>query len=275
MARMVSNLTKIGLIVIVCSFLFGVIAQSLNLPFLTEEHFQSGLSDQIPIDGSYIDIPLIEGISHPFSFQIIVEWYFHSPSGSEFSVSSSIIITKAGQVMGTIPGTINDNNWVSSDDYLQRHYITVPSKYGSSSFSLFARVQGQPASQEAVNDLYLEDIRVKMTYIIFYMIISPLLFLAGIALVIAGYIIGRKQRAKKPVDVKWEPTLKWRGESPITGETKAPKMAIKTTPQPKKKVKKVVKKASPIAGDTKTCKFCGKSVQRSAFFCPHCYGKLS
>jgi hypothetical protein len=75
------------LIVIVCSFLFGVIAQSLNLPFLTEEHFQSGLSDQIPIDGSYIDIPLIEGISHPFSFQIIVEWYFHSPSGSEFSVS--------------------------------------------------------------------------------------------------------------------------------------------------------------------------------------------
>ncbi|MHA2307537.1 MAG: hypothetical protein ACXACU_19325, partial [Candidatus Hodarchaeales archaeon] len=163
---MVSNLTKIGLIVIVCSFLFGVIAQSLNLPFLT---------------GSYIDIPLIEGISHPFSFQIIVEWYFHSPSGSEFSVSSSIIISKAGQVIGTIPGTINDNNWVSSDDYLQRHYITVPSKYGSSSFSLFSRLQSQPVSQEAVNDLYLEDIRVKMTYIIFYMIISPLLFLAGIA----------------------------------------------------------------------------------------------
>ncbi len=104
---------------------------------------------------------------------------------------------------------------------------------------------------------------------------STLIFYAGAALVITGYIINRKQKIKKPTDVKWEPTLKWRGETPITGETKAPKMAIKTTPQPKKKVKKVVKKASPKAGDTKDCKYCGKSVQRSAFFCPHCYGKLN
>lgn len=273
--KMVHNLTKIGLVVIVASFLFGFVSSSLNFPFLSEERFQGGTSDQIPIDGSYIDIPLIEDFSHPFTFAMIVEWYFDSPSDSDCTVTSSIIISKGGEVIGTLPGTSHESWFASSDELLHRYHFTVPSKYGSSSFSLYARVQARPESQEAVNDFYIENIRVKMTYLIFITTIPGILFFAGIALVIAGFIINRKQKAKRPVDVKWEPTLKWRGESPIAGETKAPKMVIKSTPQPKKKVQKVVRKAAPKAGDTKACKYCGKSVPRSSFFCPHCYGKLS
>ncbi|UCG02190.1 MAG: zinc ribbon domain-containing protein [Candidatus Heimdallarchaeota archaeon] len=114
--------------------------------------------------------------------------------------------------------------------------------------------------------------RVDITYTLFAQIIPALLAIAGLVVTIVGVVTSRRPSVPKAKAAPggWEPTLQWGGGA----AAKQPKMAIKSTTAQPKKVKKVVKKAAPAGGAQQPCKFCGKPVPASAYFCPHCYGKL-
>ena len=110
--------------------------------------------------------------------------------------------------------------------------------------------------------------------------LPALITIIGLVVTVLGFTVLKggpavpKRKAVAPGG--WEPTLQWGGGAAGTGgtETKRPRMAIKSAKSPKTTKKKVVRKAVPAGGATQSCKFCGKSVPASAFFCPNCYGKL-
>ena len=275
---MVSNITKVGLIVIGLSFIIGISVQVIPLPFLSETHTNTTPSDVIPVDGSYIDIPVIEGKQHPFFMQITIELIIKAPSsGDYYQTSSQIIYSNSKGINGTVPYT--DGSWGMSgnEDLHITHSFMIGSKYSSSKFSLYARIQGDPVT-DGTNDFYVESVNVKIFYLMLIIILPIICFILGIVLVVAGLIAGKIRPSKKPkikpVDARWEPSLQWGGSGESDGTVKTPKMAIKAPVKKKVKTKKVVKKAVPKGDPQRACKFCGKSVPRSAFFCPHCYGKL-
>jgi len=275
---MVSNITKVGFIVIVLSFIIGISVLVLPLPFFSETHTNTTPSEVIPVDGSYIDIPIIEGKQHPFFMQISIELIIKAPSsGDYYHTSGQIIYSNSKGINGSVPYT--DGSWgVSGNEDLHiSHTFVIASKYSSTSFSLYARFQGDPVT-DGTNDFYVESVNVKINYLMLMSVLPFLCFILGIVLVIAGIIAGKIRPSKKPiiktVDVGWEPSLQWRGSGGGEDAAKAPKMAIKAPVKKKVKTKKVVKKAVPKGDLQRGCKFCGKPVSRSAFFCPHCYGKL-
>jgi len=124
--------------------------------------------------------------------------------------------------------------------------------------------------------------RVDIVYTIFGVAIPGLLMLTGGILTVVSFVKGKKStpKIKKRVEPGgWEPTLQWSGGSGTSGSKsksgkKKPKMAISSTKGKKGKKTKIAKTAAPQGGAQVGCKFCGKQVMRSAFFCPHCYGKL-
>jgi len=131
-----------------------------------------------------------------------------------------------------------------------------------------------------IDDLTIGNRSVKTIYSLTSTIFPLILALIGIVVIIVGFIVSRGKpsttKRKKQVTTPggWEPTLQWGGGSAKTGTTKAkkPRMAIKSTKTSVKTNKKVVQ--GPTGGAQASCKFCGKNVPSSAFFCPHCYGKL-
>jgi len=275
---MVSNITKVGLIVIVLSFIIGISVMILPLPFLSETHTNTTPSDVIPVDGSYIDIPVIEGKQHPFPMQINIELVIKAPSsGDYYQTSSQIIYSNSQGINGTVPYTESSWGQSGNDDLHISHYFMIASKYSSTSFSLYARIQGDPVT-DGTNDFYVESVNVKINYVVLMTILPLICLILGIVLVIAGLIAGKIRPSKKPkikpVDAGLEPSLQWGGSSRSGDTVKTPRIAIKTPVKKKAETKKVVKKAVPKGDPQRACKFCGKSVPRSAFFCPHCYGKL-
>ena len=275
---MVSNITKVGFIVIVLSFIIGISVLILPLPFFSETHTNTTPSDVIPVDGSYIDIPLIEGKQHPFFVQIIIELIIKPPSsGDYYQTSYQIIYNNSKGINGSVPYT-DGSSGMHGDEYLHiSHHFMIGSKYTSSKFSLYARIQGKPVT-DGTNDFCVESVNVKLNYMMLSAVLPILCIMLGIVLVIAGIIAGKIRPSTKPkikpVDAGWEPSLKWGGSGGSGDAVKTPKMAIKSPVKKKVKTKKVVKKAVPKGDPQRGCKFCGKPVSRSAFFCPHCYGKL-
>lgn len=124
--------------------------------------------------------------------------------------------------------------------------------------------------------------RVDVVYTIFGMGIPGLLMLIGIIITVVSFVKGKKsdpEVKKRASPGGWEPTLQWSGASGASGSKsktgkKKSKMAISSTKVKGGKKPKIVKKAVPLGGAQVGCKFCGKQVAKSAFFCPHCYGKL-
>lgn len=129
------------------------------------------------------------------------------------------------------------------------------------------------------NSFSIEDRRIQVTFTLWSSVFPAFLAFIGVIITIVGLIQARRGPAvpKKPkVTPGWEPTLQW-GSSAAGGTKTAgrkPKMAIKSTKATKPARKTVVRKAAPTSGAQASCKFCGKSVSATAFFCPHCYGKL-
>jgi len=124
--------------------------------------------------------------------------------------------------------------------------------------------------------------RVDVVYTIFGIGIPGLLMLIGIILTVVSFVKGKQSSPKvkkRAGPGGWEPTLQWSGgsgasESRSKSGKKKPKMAISSTKGKGGKKTRIVKKTVPQGGAQVGCKFCGKQVMRSAFFCPHCYGKL-
>ncbi|MFX0173806.1 MAG: hypothetical protein ACFE9L_18135 [Candidatus Hodarchaeota archaeon] len=143
----------------------------------------------------------------------------------------------------------------------------------SSDFSLYLEVNNNGGSSITISDTY-----VQVTFTLYAWILPGIVAIAGLIITFLGLRQARKapRVPKRPkVTPGWEPTLQWSGGAKGAQTTeKRPKMAIKSTKAAKPAKKTVVRRAAPTSGAQASCKFCGKSVSATAFFCPHCYGKL-
>lgn len=121
-----------------------------------------------------------------------------------------------------------------------------------------------------------------VVYSFFGLLVPVFLMLIGVITTAVSFVIGKKsspKTKKRATPGGWEPTLQWSGgsgasKSKNSSSKKRPKMAISSAKGKSSKKTKIVKRSVPQGGAQVGCKFCGKQVAQSAFFCPHCYGKL-
>lgn len=284
---MVSIYTKVGVAVfalgIAISFL--VVAIRVPIPFMAGTYGQSISMEPIPTNGSYVDIKIPGSYSHPISsIQLTIKSTILGEPGEELWGRIDLLYKKPKDIFYELPAWGDSSFYLNSGDTGSEQQLTqqmsLSQKYASSSFSLYLRIRCDPTfnpGSEYTGSLYLEKCEMEVLYTLFAMALPPIFTLIGSAVCIGGFIINYRKLAAKPkpreVPGGWEPSLKM-GTAFASKEKKAPKMAIKPTTPAEKPAKKVAKKAVPTGGSTHTCKYCGKNVPTSAFFCPHCYGKL-
>jgi hypothetical protein len=153
---------------------------------------------------------------------------------------------------------------------------TVPPGYASRRYRVNLEIENLGSS-----DIRIGERLVELRFTLYSTVLPALLAVIGLIVTILGFTVFKggpaAPRRKVVTPGGWEPTLQWGGGSSSSTEptsAKRPKMAIKSTKPAKTGQKKVVRKAGPSGGAQQSCKFCGKNVPTSAFFCPHCYGKL-
>ena len=217
------------------------------------------------------DILLVGNVpSHPFFVAVNVQ--FLIDSGFTIDCDVSLYYQSSdGSVYARIPGT---QKVIYSEEMTKGVISTQigPSSAGRG-FKLYLSVYNK-----GLGTVTITQSRVDLQFTLFSHVLPILLILIGGIMSILAYMRGKKAPSKipKPVATGWEPTLQW-GTTSGTTKTKSSssksKLSIKSTKAPKTE-KKVVKKTVPAGGAQIACKFCGKQVSASAFFCPHCYGKL-
>jgi hypothetical protein len=212
------------------------------------------------------DIAIIEGVSHPLF--VIVKVSFNMRSNSRIDCLVNLVYQSSdGNIYEPI---FTDGKTLDAESDIWKSF-SLSTQIGPTAagrgFDLFLRIDNNGGSS-----VTLGNVQVSLTFTLFGTVLPGIIVLAGVVLVIIGFIKGRGPSVPKakPAPGGWEPTLQWGGGA---GGQKQPKMAIKSPGAPKT-TKKVVRKAAPAGGAQQACKFCGKPVQSSAFFCPHCYGKL-
>lgn len=276
---MVSRVMVVGIIVLILggflfvlfTLLFPVLGISLYPFYATtgsqgrNEYVTSGNRDTIDltpndprIPKSPLPLPLIGGV------QIKASFYLQGTGGDwECDI---VLVYRTDQDSIDVPGTQIFYSGNQGEQKLFSIYTSLNSAAASGDYDLYVEIDNT-----GNNRITMLASRVDITYTLFAQVIPALLAIAGLIVTIFGVVQGRKPSVPKakPAPGGWEPTLQWGG-----GAAKQPKMAIKSTTAKPQKVKKVVKKAAPAGGAQQPCKFCGKPVPASAFFCPHCYGKL-
>lgn len=215
------------------------------------------------------DVSIVNGISHPLF--VIVKVSFNLYSNNRINCKANLVYESSdGNVYEPI---FTDSKTLDGDSGTWESFsisTQIGPSYAGRGFNLYIRIEN-----DGVSTVTLGNTKADLTLTLFGTVFPGIIALAGVVLVIIGIIKRRKPSAPKAKAAAaapgaWEPTLQWGGGA---GGQKQPKMAIKST-NVKKKTKTVVKKAAPPGGAQQACKFCGKQVPSSAFFCPHCYGKL-
>ena len=283
---MVSIFTKVGLALFAFGIIFSFLIARVPIPFINGKYGQSISMEPIPIDGSYVDIQIPGSYSHPFSsIQMTFKITILGDPGEPIWGNVKILYSNPGKdIFGELP-TWGDTSFylntegTSSEQQLTSHMSLKP-KYASSSFSLYLRIKCDPQAipdSEYSGSLYLKECELEVLYTVFAFVLPPICILLGLIVIVGGFFINYRRLAAKPkpttIPEGWEPSLRM-GTAFEPKEKRAPKMAVKSTKSKEKPPKKVVKKAVPKGGPQVACKYCGKNVSSSAFFCPHCFGKL-
>lgn len=270
---MVPRALMVGIPILLIGFalfgLFGIIG--VDIPPFSATTGSVTPSDNQVNPSSSSDVLLVGNVpSHPFFVAVKVQ--FLIDSGFNIDCDVSLFYQSSDEnVYAQIPGT---QKMIYSEGLTKGVISTqIGPSYAGRGFKLYLSVYNH--GQGAVT---ITQSRVDLQFTLFSHVFPVLLTLIGGIVSILGFVRGRKGpiKAEKPVTTGWEPTLQWGASS---GTTKAQanvnksKLAIKSIKTPKAE-KKVVKKAVPAGGAQIACKFCGKQVSASAFFCPHCYGKL-
>jgi hypothetical protein len=275
---MVSKVTIIGIPI----FLVGLIVLTLftfvgvNLfPFWTTTNTEYGKEATefeiiSPFNIETIDLHVENLPSHPTQVVIKARFIIGPDSGSGYSCNITLMY------YGSIEGRIAKDLIIDRPEMnsLEEQSITgnVPLGYSSRSYSIKIEVINTGS-----NPIRITNRLVEMRFSLYSTYIPAIISLIGVVVIILGLTVlkGEPSVAKRKAVAPggWEPTLQWGGGTSTTSTTpkKKPKMAIKSTKTPTKK------KATPTTkggGGQQACKFCGKNVPSSAFFCPHCYGKL-
>ncbi len=260
-----------GLILLILFTIVGVIVP----PFgnRTNTNYGNDAIDQVfvgPSTAETIDLHL-EGIpSHPTQVYVKARFIFLSAG----SYQCNIRLLFSGSVEGSISGDYKTITGPESEERIIS--ATVPIGYSSQSYSIKLDIENTGPNSITVSQRLIE-VRFSLysTYLpALFAIIGLILTILGFTVFKGGPSAPKQKKAVTPGG--WEPTLQWGGgssTSPGTTTGKKPKMAIKST-KAKSGQKKVVKKVVSKGGAQQSCKFCGKGVPASAFFCPHCYGKL-
>lgn len=258
-----------GFLLVLFSLLFPMLSMSLY-PFYVTTGSQGRNEEVRSDDREVIDLtpnsPGIPKVLLPIIFgaQIKASFYLHG-TGGDWDCDI-VLVYRTDQDSIDVPGTDSSYSGSQGEQRLFNIYTSLNSGAASADYDLYVEIDNT-----GNNRITMLASRVDITYTLLAQVIPGLLAIAGIAVTIFGVVQSRKPSVPKakPAPGGWEPTLQWGG-----GAAKQPKMAIKSTSAQPQKVKKVVKKAAPAGGAQQPCKFCGKPVPASAFFCPHCYGKL-
>ncbi len=263
---MISRVTIVGLVIIVLSLIPLILVNLIGVPFPWMASTSPEDTTMVQITpGNTVTTTLVGIPGHPLHVQISVVYLLSSDD------DISCDVTVVYQTATTADSQIGDAKYIYDDvgGWRQKSIVrTIPPPYSSRSFSIALRIDNQGS-----NTITLANRRVSAVFTLTGLILPAIILIIGIILAVFGFIKARGPAVAKPKAVPggWEPTLQWGGGA---GARKQPKMAIKSTKAPKTAKKKVVKKVAPAGGAQQACKFCGKQVPASAFFCPHCYGKL-
>jgi hypothetical protein len=265
---MLSRLSLIGLIILILGsvslVLFTFLLPQLNigLPLISG----AGRSEnKVTINsGNSEKVNLAEIGGHMLWVSVRVTFIIEG--STEYDCTVTLIYDSEDLRNQPISEDINYNE-EPGRGYLQKTIsTTIMPPASSKTYSLYLDIEN-----DGNEEIKLGDRIVLVTYSLWATVLPVIIAIAGLVVTIVGVVQSRGPSVPKAKAAPggWEPTLQWGG-----GAAKQPKMAIKSTSAKPKKVKKVVKKAAPAGGAQQPCKFCGKPVPASAFFCPHCYGKL-
>lgn len=269
---MASRLSIIGIILLVLGGILLVVLTLIlpntnaQIPLIRGGTGDDTLEEVNGFSTRSIDVANVQSglLGMPAAFVKIVYVIGHADRAVDYTVTVLYWSESTGEVGPPSFDVSADYSEGAGEGYKTRSFqFTIVAPASTNAYTLRLRIQNTGS-----NDVTLGSRLILITPSLFSTIFPLLFAIIGLILTIVGFI-KRGPAAPKPRAVPggWEPTLQWGG-----GTGKQPKMAIKsTTAAPKKTPKKVVKKAA--AGE-QSCKFCGKPVPASAFFCPHCYGKL-
>lgn len=265
-----------GFLFVLFSLLFPILGVSLY-PFYistgskprTDESVTSNDRDMIDLTPDSPEIPRVL-LPIPPGVQIKVSFYLQAPQTANGWDCDLLLVYRSDDGDIDIDGTersYSSNDGGEDGRILVTIYTSLNPTAAGAGYDLSVEIDNTGDSR-----ISMLASRVDVTYTLLAQIFPLLLAIAGVVVTIVGVVTGRRPSAPrvKAAPGGWEPTLQWGGGA----AKKQPKMAIKSTAAPSKTVKKVVKKVAPAGGAQQPCKFCGKPVPASAFFCPHCYGKL-
>ena len=215
---------------------------------------------------------------HPmFPFFTNIEISFELESDSPYTCDVVLLFESASiSIPQEIPGT--SYSYSESSGATTKTISTMISPAAASeSFSISLRISNTASSQ-----IIIQSRHVSVVYSFFGLVIPGFTIFVGLIITVVSFVRGRGTTPKvkeRTAPGGWEPTLQWGGSSAGSGtktksSKKRPKMAISSTKGKPGKKTKVVRKTVPAGGGQISCKFCGKPVSQSAFFCPNCYGKL-
>ncbi len=268
---MISKVTILGLVIIVLSLIPLILVNliGISFPWMASQSPEDPNLVQIN-SGNSVTTSLVGIPGHPLHVQITV--VFLLSSNDDIDCDISIIYQNPGSAFDGSP--VGNTKYIYDDvsGWRQKSITrSLPPPHSSSSFSVALKIDNQ-----GTNTITLANRRVRAVFTLTGLILPAIILLVGIILAVFGFIKARGPAVSKPKAVPggWEPTLQWGGGAGGAAARKQPKMAIKSTKGAKPAKKTVVKKAAPAGGAQQACKFCGKQVPASAFFCPHCYGKL-
>lgn len=264
---MPSKLSLIGLIVLILGSTFLVLFTfllpqfNIGLPLVSGTGKSSNLITVNSGQSERINLGVVSG--HPLWVSVRVVFILQDQN--DYDCTVTLIYDNADYPNQRISNSFNYVEYSDKSYITKTITATIMPPASSSTYNLYLDVDNDGG------DIRVGDRMVLVTYSLFATIFPALIAIAGLIITIVGFVMGRGPSVPKarPAPGGWEPTLQWGGGA----AAKQPKMAIKSTTAPPKQVKKVVKKAAP-GGVQQSCKFCGKPVPASAYFCPHCYGKL-
>ena len=252
----------VGFLIILLTGIVGVAIPpfTLGTGWVVQDQYVNGHSE--------LDITAVSQVSHPFF--TLCEVKITITSDSSYQCYLALVYESRDGLISSDIGFSGEISGAALEIQTYTFSTMISNAASARGYSLLIRVQNSLGSQ-----IQVTRTQASITFSMFALIFPGIITLIGGVLIIFGFMKGRGAPSiKQPKPVSgWEPTLQWGGSSGST--SRRPKMAIKSSdkkaPQPKKTV---VKKVTPAGGSQTSCKFCGKQVPTTAFFCPHCYGKL-
>ncbi len=252
---MVSAFTKVGLTLFILGFFLMLLIPvfGIYLPFMTESPEQSTTRVDVPNNGSYIDLVLAEGISHPFYIQIDLDITLHSINGGRYSGNMVLLYSNVDEgIFGAIPRMNTDFYAESGEDTQITRRVAITPKYTANSFDVILRLTGYEWEEDTC---YLGEREIVFTYLLWAGAIPFISALLGIIIIIGGFIYNYRRMTTKPKRPR------------ITQDVYEPSLGV--TRSPETSAKPVTKTSGQ-----QTCKNCGREVSDSLVYCPHCFGKL-